>query len=117
MKIDIKAVKFELNTKVRDYTAEKIGKLEKYYKNIVKAEVTLEEHAGDTANVRYGAKVKVSIPGNDVFAEEFDKNIYTAIDQVERKIREQLVRTKEKHNPNPIHKARNWVKGFFGEKE
>ena len=61
MKIDITAVKFDLNTEIRDYTAEKIGKLEKYYKNIIKADVALEEHAGDTANVRYGTKIKVEI--------------------------------------------------------
>jgi ribosomal subunit interface protein len=117
MKIDITAVKFELDTKVRDYAAEKIGRLEKYYKNIVKADVTLEEHAGDTANVRYGAKVRVEIPGGDIFAEDFDKDIYTAIDKTEKKAREQLVRTKEKRNPNPIHRARKWIKGFFGDKE
>lgn len=117
MKIDINAVKFELDTKTRDYTAEKIGRLEKYYKNIVKAEITLEENACDTANVRYGAKARIEVPGPDVFAEEFDKDIFTAIDKLERKLREQLVRSKEKHNPNPIHKAKNWVNGFFGEKE
>ena len=115
MKIDITAVKFELDTKTRDYAAEKIGRLDKYYKNIVKVDVTLEEHAGDTANVRYGAKVKVEIPGTNIFAEEFDKDIFTAIDRVEKKAREQLVRTKDKRNPNPIHKAKKWVSGFFGE--
>lgn len=117
MKINIKSVKFELDTKVRDYAADKVGRLEKYYKNIVKADVALEEHSGDTANVRYGVKVRIEIPGRDVFAEEFDKDIFTAIDKVEKKLREQLVRNKEKHNPNPIHRARSWVKGFFGEKE
>jgi ribosomal subunit interface protein len=117
MKIDITAVKFELDTKTRDYAAEKIGRLEKYYKNIVKASIALEEHAGDTANVRYGAKLKVELPGHDIFAEEFDKDIFTAIDMVEKKAKEQIVRTKEKRNPNPIHRAKKWVNGFFGDKE
>lgn len=114
MKIDIKSVHFELNQKTRDYAAEKIGHLEKYYKNIVKAEVVLEEHAGDTANVRYGCKTKISIPGQDLFAEDFDKEIMTAIDKVEAKLKSQIVRFKEKNNPNKIHRAKNWLKDFFG---
>jgi len=117
MKIDIKAVKFELDTKTRDYAADKIGRLEKYYKNIVKASILLGKEDGDTANVRYDAKVKVEGPGQDIFAEDFDKDIFTAIDKVERKIKEQLTRTKGKRNPNPIHRAKTWVKGFFGDKE
>lgn len=117
MKIDIRAVKFELDAKSRDYAAEKIGKLEKYYANIVKADVLLEQHAGDTANVRFGVKAKLVIPGKDVFAEEFDRDIFTAIDKVEKKLKEQLMRSKERSKPNPIHRARGWIRGFFGEKE
>jgi len=117
MKIDIKSVKFELDPGVRDYAAEKIGHLEKYYKNIIKATVTVSEHTGDTANVRYGAKVILDIPGKNVFAEDFDKDIFVALDKVEAKAREQLVRAKEKRQPNPIHATKNWVKGFFGEKD
>jgi len=114
MKIDIRNVHLELDDATRDYAAEKIGRLEKYYKNIVKAEIVLEEHSGDTANVRYGCKAKVILPGNDLYAEEFDKDIKVAIDKVEAKLHHQLIKAKEKSNPSKIHKAKNWVKEFFG---
>lgn len=114
MKIEIRNVHLELEEKTRDYAAEKIGRLEKYYKNIVKAEITLEEHSGDTADVRYGCKVKIVLPGNDLFAEDFDKEITVAIDKVEAKLRDQIVRAKEKQNPSKIHQAKKWVKEFFG---
>jgi ribosomal subunit interface protein len=114
MKIDIRAVHFELDEKARDYAAEKIGHLEKFYKNIVKAEVTLEMHGGDTPNVKYGCKVKIVIPGNDLFAEEFSKDVFVAIDMVEQKLQQQLRKVKEKHTPNRIHQAKAWVKNFFG---
>jgi ribosomal subunit interface protein len=114
MKIDIRNVHLELDDKTRDYAAEKIGRLEKYYKNIVKAEIVLEEHAGDTADVRYGCKTKIALPGNDIFAEEFDKDIKVAIDKVAAKLQSQIVKTKEKSNPSKIHRAKNWVKEFFG---
>ncbi len=114
MKIDIRNVHFEMDKKTRDYAAEKIGRLEKYYRNIVKAEVALEEHGSDTPNVKYGCKVKILIPGNDLFAEEYSKDIFTAIDMVVGKLQQQLRKVKEKNTPNKIHQAKNWVKNFFG---
>lgn len=114
MKIDIRNVHFEMDEKTRDYAAEKIGRLEKYFKNIVKAEVTLEEHGGDTPNVKYGCKVRVMIPGNDLFAEEYARDIFSSIDTVEAKLQQQLRKVKEKNTPNKIHRAKNWVKNFFG---
>lgn len=114
MKIDIRNVHLELDAADRDYAAEKIGRLEKYYKNIVKAEIIFEEHSGETANVRYTCKTKIVLPGKDLYAEESDKDIKVAVDKVEHKLHQQIIKAKEKSNPSKIHKAKSWVKEFFG---
>lgn len=114
MKIDIRAVHFELDEKSRNYAAEKIGGLEKYYKNIIKTEIVLEEHGGDTPNVKYGCKARLYIPGKDLFAEEFGIDIMSSIDSVENKLQQQIRKAKEKNSPNKIHQARAWMRNFFG---
>lgn len=117
MKIDISTKHFQLDTKERDYVAEKIGRLEKFYNNIIKAQVIIDEQAGNTANVRYICKVTLSVPGQDLFAEESSRNVTTAVDFAEKKLKEQLFRLKDKSRPNPIHSARKWVRTFFGKEE
>jgi ribosomal subunit interface protein len=114
MKISVKAVKWDLDVKTRDYAAEKVSRLEKYYKNVISATIVLEEHPGDTANVRFCAKTRLSIPGNDIFAEACGRDFKSVIDETGKKLKEQLVKAKESKNPSRIHRAKSWVKGFFG---
>jgi len=113
MKIDIRNVHFPVDKEIRDYAVEKIGKLEKYYKNIIKATIVFEKHAGDTANVRYCFVVELDIPGENIRVEECGRSIKDAINIAEQKLKERLLKEKGKKNPNKIHQAKGWIKGFF----
>jgi len=114
MKIDIRAMHFEIDQQTRDYAAEKIGRLEKYYKNVILAEITLicdhEDHAGST----YTCKTKLQIPGKDLFAESGSRNINEAIDLVEERLKHQITKLKERSNPRKLHQVKQRVRDFFG---
>lgn len=117
MKLNIHAYRFDLTDEIRDYAAEKIGKLDKYYKNIVQADIKLESEPGDTANVRYMCKVAISVPGENIIADEKSDDIKKAIDFVESDLKRQLSKKKEKENPKKLARAKEAVRRFFGKEE
>lgn len=114
MKIDIRAIHFELSDEDRDYAAEKIGHLEKYYKNIISAEIHIkcdhDDHSGNT----YDINVSLKIPGKDLFTEESGRDIRTLIDKTESELTRQISRVKEKQNPKRLYKAKEAIRRFFG---
>jgi ribosomal subunit interface protein len=114
MKIDIRAVHFGLDKETRDYAAEKIGHLEKYYKNIIAAEIGITCDHEDTAGSSYSVKAKLVIPGKDLFAESGSRNINEAIDKAEDRLHQQIIKLREKNNPKHLHRAKEWVRNFFG---
>lgn len=118
MKIDIRAIHFDLTDEIRDYAAEKIGKLDKYYKNIISAEIKMEEHEGVRADQdRFSCKVRLAIPGKDISNEEKGRDLHEAIDLVELELQRQLKKVKDKQNPKKLAKAKELVRRFFGKEE
>jgi putative sigma-54 modulation protein len=118
MKLDIRAVHFDLNDEIRDYAAEKIGKLDKFYKNIIMAEIKLMGNSGvEAVEDKFEATVRLSVPGKDVYAEEKGRDIHEAIDLVERELQRQLKKIKDKQNPKRLAKTKEIVRRFFGKEE
>jgi ribosomal subunit interface protein len=114
MKLDIRALHFELALKERDYVAEKIGHLEKYYKNIIGSEVGIECDHEDNSGNTYNMKAIIKIPGKDIFVETSCRDIYAGVDILEARLKEQLLKVKEKSNPKRLYMAKEWVRNFFG---
>jgi len=115
MKLNIRAVHFELTDDVRDYVADKVGKLDTYFKNIVLADVAIENHESESSGQHsYVAKVKLSIPGKDVFAEGTGADEFTALDNVEEKLKVQLERQKGKRDRGKIDEFSKIVRRWFG---
>ncbi|HEY6736581.1 MAG TPA: ribosome-associated translation inhibitor RaiA [Candidatus Saccharimonadia bacterium] len=104
MKIEITSRNFELDEKIRAYTNEKIGSLEKYAahrKDTVHAAVVLEEDVSGREDNRYVCDVVLAVPGTRLVAREGTVNMYAAVDIVEAKLRGQLVKHKEKRADGP----------------
>lgn len=114
MKIDIKALHFELDQETRDYAAEKIGNLEKYYKNVIAAEVNIICDHEDATGCSYTCKGNLRIPGKDLFAESGSRSINEAIDKVHDRLHQQIIKLREKSNPKHLHVAKEWFRNFFG---
>jgi len=115
MKMNIRAIHLELNDDVRDYAAEKIGKLDTYFKNIVLADVAIENHESEAKGQhQYVAKVNLSIPGKDIFAEGTGADEFSALDNVEDKLKVQINKQKDRLNKGKIDEFSTMVRRWFG---
>lgn len=91
MKINIFGKNIEVTDGIKSAVQEKLGKLDKYFAEETRADVTLSVNRNDQ-------KVEVTIPvkGNIIRAEEVSEDMYASIDMVEETIERQLVKYKNK---------------------
>ena len=93
-------VNLELSDEIKKYIAKKIGRLDKYMprhaRKTATADVKLRETNNRLGN-KYECEVIVSLPGKNVQATEATLNMFAAVDIVEAKLKNQLVKYKEEH--------------------
>lgn len=91
MKIKIFGKNIEVTEGIKSAINEKLGKLDKYFTEEIRADVTLSVNRNEQ-------KVEVTIPvkGNIIRAEEVSEDMYASIDMVEETIERQLVKYKNK---------------------
>ena len=91
MKIKSFGKNIEVTEGIKGAVEEKLGKLDKYFSEETKADVTLSVNRNDQ-------KVEVTIPvkGGIIRAEEVSEDMYASIDMVEETIERQLVKYKNK---------------------
>ncbi|MDR3329437.1 MAG: ribosome-associated translation inhibitor RaiA [Prevotellaceae bacterium] len=95
MNVKIQSIKFDADQKLLAFVEEKMSKFGKYFDGIVGAEVSLSlEHASDDKNKV--AKVRLEVPGHDLFAENRCKSFEEAIDLNVEVLKKQLTKYKEK---------------------
>ena len=89
MKIKIFGKNIEVTEGIRSAVEEKIGKLDKYFAEETRVDVTLSVNKNEQ-------KVEVTIPvkGRIIRAEEISDDMYVSIDMVEETIERQLVKKK-----------------------
>ena len=103
---------FELDDKIRAYVDKKIGELDKFlpkHKEPLTGSVVLAKDNSNHQNNEYFCEVILHIPGERMLATESTVNMYAAIDIVEQKLKQQVLRYKDKHEP-----ARNRRQKMFG---
>ena len=91
MKIKIFGKNIEVTEGIKGAVEEKLGKLDKYFAEETKADVTLSVNRNDQ-------KVEVTIPvkGGIIRAEEVSEDMYASIDMLEETIERQLAKYKNK---------------------
>lgn len=115
MKINIRAVHFDLTDDLRDHAAEKIGNLDNYFKNIVMADIAIENHESEAKDkYHYVAKIKLAVPGKDIFADATGPDEFAAIDNAEQKLRVQIEKLKNKKNRTKLNDIQEKFRNFFG---
>lgn len=88
----------EVTAPIRDYAHKKIGKLEEFFKNTQKVEVTLDHRDNDDLRRNDVAEVSMWLAGKKVIrATAGAQDIYSAIDLVFAKLEQQVEKYKEKH--------------------
>jgi len=102
MQLIIRGHGTDVTAPLRDYAEKKIGKLEEYFGNIQKAEVTLDVRKIENQFRNQVAEVTVWMAGKIVRATDGASDMYAAIDQVFQKVERQI----EKHKEKLVHESR-----------
>lgn len=89
IKLDIQAVDIEISDAIQENIREKIQKLKRHAKKIDSVDVYFKEEASQATNTR-SVRMRVGIPGNDVFAQDDGDNWYQLLDNVQDKLLRQL---------------------------
>ncbi len=90
MKLRIQSINFDATAALESYINKKTSKLEKFFDEIINAEVYLKVVKPETA-ANKEAEVKISIPSADFFAaktcDSFEEAVDLAVDALEKQIR------------------------------
>jgi putative sigma-54 modulation protein len=95
MDIKISSVHFDADKKLIEFINKKVNKLVKFYEEIIGAEVVLKlENTQELENKI--SEIKLSIPGNDLFAKKQAKTFEEATDEAIDALRVQIDKRKGK---------------------
>ncbi|MBV6484132.1 MAG: hypothetical protein KFKLKKLM_00617 [Flavobacteriales bacterium] len=97
MKVNLKitSVHFDADKKLLEFIQEKVNKLGQYYDKIIDGDVILKVDNNPTGENKV-AEIKLSVPGNDIFAKKQCKTFEEATDLAVEALRRQLKKHKEK---------------------
>ncbi len=105
-KLELSANGVDLTDDIKKYVDRKIGRLDRFMSRHARksahAEVKLKQERSKKKDKQM-AEVILHMPGETLTAKESTLNIFAAIDIVEAKLKNQLKKYKDKHNPS--HKA------------
>jgi len=95
MDIKIHSIRFDADAKLLEFITSKIRKLIQFYDDIIGAEVYLRlDHSQDLENKV--AEIKLSIPGNGLFAKKQSKTFEESTDLCVEALRRQIRKHKTK---------------------
>lgn len=111
MKVTIVAQHYETTDDLERYIVRKLDKLTRYVprhaRHTVHAEVLLKEHHSQSTNP-YECEVILRLPHGEIVAKEATINMFAAVDIVEAKVKNQLVKYKGKTVEHDPWRSRVW---------
>lgn len=101
MQLIISGKGVSLTDAIENYVEKKINPLDKFFKGIIRADVTLgKETRHRVKGEIFYAECKLEIPGNDIFEREKAKDLYAAIDAMRDRLEGELKKRKAKLHKN-----------------
>ena len=94
MQIHLSPRNLTLTGAIHSHAAEKIEHLEVLCQDIIAAHIVLVHDDAAKPSARYGVKVHLAVSGPDIHAEDFDADLYAAMDKVASKLARQLRKRK-----------------------
>ena len=99
-RIDTSGINLELGDDIKKYIGRKIGRLDKYMPRHARASVHIEvklRHTNDKLGNKYECETTLYLPGGKLHAKESTLNMFAAVDIVEAKLKNQLLKYKAAH--------------------
>src|ERR1044071_1263799 len=90
MKLILSAHNITLTKAIEDHIIDKLNKIEHLDPYAIDARVTLEHDSTKATDRKFKCSVRLDIPGPDLYAEDYEADLYAAIDLVAKKIEQQI---------------------------
>jgi putative sigma-54 modulation protein len=97
-----------LTKAIEEHTINRIKKLEHLDRFAINARVTLEHDKTKAPERQFSCSMRLAVPGPDLFAEDVESDLYTAIDLVSKKIEQQI---RKRHNKYKARKHKQAARG------
>lgn len=94
MNANIQSIKFDADKKLIEFIEKKLEKLDKFFDDIVSADVSLRVDNRPIDNKK--VDIRINIPGTDLFAERSTKSFEESVDGCIDALKTQLQKAKEK---------------------
>ena len=101
MKFILSTHNVTLTQAIEDHILTRIEKLEHMDRYVTSARVTLEHDNLKVTDRKFCCGIRLCVPGPDVFAQDWESDLYVAIDVVTKKIEQQL---RKRHNKTKARK-------------
>jgi putative sigma-54 modulation protein len=95
MKLILSTHNIKLTQGIEDHIIQKVEKLDHLDQKAINARVIVEHDHTRSPEKAFGCSMRLAVPGPDLFAEDYETDLYAAIDLVTKKIEQQL---RKKHN-------------------
>ena len=95
MKLILSSHNVTLTQAIEDHILARIDKLEHFDRQAINARITLEHDTAKMTDKRFKCSVRLDVPGPDLYAEDWEIDLYAAIDLVMKKIEQQI---RKRHN-------------------
>lgn len=110
MKLILSSHNVTLTKAIEDHIIDKLDKLEHYDRYATAARVTLEHDTAKATDKKFKCSVRLEVPGPDLYAEDWEIDLYAAIDLVMKKMEQQI---RKRHSK---YKARNHTEASIGKR-
>jgi putative sigma-54 modulation protein len=97
MKLVLSTHNLTLTKAIEDHLVNRIEKLDHLDRRAVDARVTLELDHKRAPDRQFTCSMRLAVPGPDLFAEDAENDLYTAIDLVTKKIEQQIRKRRSKY--------------------
>jgi putative sigma-54 modulation protein len=101
MKLILSTHNVTLTKAIEDHIMVRIEKLEHFDRWAVNARVTLEHDHTRVPERQFKCAMRLAVRGPDLFAEDAERDLYTAIDKVTKKIEQQI---RKRHSKSKARK-------------
>jgi len=96
MKLQMHSIHFDADQKLLDYIQKKTEKLETFYDRIIGGEIFLRINKDTTTHENKVIEIKLSVPGQTLFAKEHSSSFEAAADEAIEALKTQIKKYKEK---------------------
>ena len=90
MKLILSAHNITLTRAIEEHFLKQLEKLDHFDRRSIDARVTLEHDHTRAAGKQFCCSIRLGVRGPDLFAEDVESDLYTAIDKVTKKIAQQI---------------------------